>query len=323
MWNENTSNNLFKLYRGIVEDNKSPSKDGRVRVRIFGLHSTDKNLVPTNTLPWAEFCHPLSFGFGSGIGITSIPRTGSMVFVILENDNPNNPIIIGGISGKNMTETGLNLPKSERLGYWDINDLANPGYPNNHVIETLGGHIIEIDDSSADKIRICHKNGNEVILNNEGISVTSVGNRTEITSGKFLQTVLNTVEINANGSISINTSGSMNISSNGVTNILANNDVNLKSTNNINIESGVDTNITVLGNLTSHVSGNSVSTVAGSSSSTVTGACSITANSGLTADVTGECNVTSSGAMNLTSSAAAKLRGASVTLQSDSNLMVI
>ena len=290
-WNESVSNNLFRVYRGIVEDNNSPSKDGRVKVRIFGIHSEDKKLVPTDTLPWAEIMQPLSFGYGSGIGITSVPRTGSWVFVILENDNPNNPIVIGGVAGKASETMGLQLPMDDRVGYWDVNDLATTGYPDNHVIETLGGHIIEIDDSSANKIRICHENGNEVLLNNEGITVTSIANRNEITAGKFKQTVLNTIEINSTGSISINTAGSVNITSNGATNILANNDMTIKTDAVLNIQSTSHTNLTVGGNLT--------------------------------ANVTGTTAITSTGAITVTSSSTAKLQATQITLQSNANTMVI
>ena len=291
-WNESISNNLFRIYRGIVEDNNSPSKDGRLKVRIFGIHSEDKNLVPTETLPWAEVMQSLFFGYGSGIGITSIPKTGTWVFVVLENDNPNNPIVIGAVAGKAKSSSDYSLPISGRLGYYDVNELANNGYPNNHVIETLNGHIIEIDESSgSEKIRFFHTNGNEILMNNNGITVTSIANRNEITTGKFTQTVLNTMEINANGAISINTSGSVNISSNGVTNILANNDVNLKSAAVCNIESASDTNLTVKGNLT--------------------------------ANVTGTSTVTSTGAITITSSSTAKLQATSITLQSNANTMVI
>jgi hypothetical protein len=38
---------------GVVEDRHDPLTMGRVRVRVFGLHSDDRiNEVPIETLPW-------------------------------------------------------------------------------------------------------------------------------------------------------------------------------------------------------------------------------------------------------------------------------
>lgn len=44
---------------GIVEDRKDPLELGRLRVRIFGWHSLDKENAPTVLLPWAQIqCAP-------------------------------------------------------------------------------------------------------------------------------------------------------------------------------------------------------------------------------------------------------------------------
>jgi hypothetical protein len=302
-------NNLFKVYRGIIEDNNSPKIDGRVQVRIFGIHSQDKTLVPTSTLPWAEVMQPLSFGYGTGIGITSLPRTGTWVFVILDNDNPNQPIVIGAVAGTPTEAGDYELPISSRLGQSDVNDLAVPGYPDNHVIETLAGHIIEIDDNAGnERIRICHTNGNEVLLNNEGIHVSSIKDRTELTAGKFSGTVLNTFTMSVTGAIQINTSESINITSNGPAIIKTNNDLNILANSNINISSNADTNISVDGNAKLNVVGNVNSIIHGLLDVQTTGTSNIFS--------TGASTLQSSGAVNITS-------GASITLKSASNTMVI
>jgi len=298
---------LNNLYRGIIEDNNSPLKDGRVKVRIFGIHSEDKTLVPTDTLPWAEVLQPLSFGFGTGIGITSVPRTGTMVFVTLEMDNPNKPIVIGAVSGQPTESNEYQLPMKDRLNQYDTNDLANPGYPNNHVIETLAGHIIEIDDNAGnERIRICHTNGNEILLNNEGISVTSVKNRNETSSGNFTQTVLGTISVNANGAIQFNTSGSMNISCSGDANIKANGNINATSAQSINLKSLVDTNIIVGGDATLNVTGSTTATI----------------GAGLTANVTGATSITTSSTGEFKSGGAMKIQGSQVTIIGGSTMVI-
>jgi hypothetical protein len=54
-------------HRAIVEDNDDPQKAGRVRVRIYGLHSPFSEETPTPHLPWAQPC--LSIGWSGGHNI--------------------------------------------------------------------------------------------------------------------------------------------------------------------------------------------------------------------------------------------------------------
>lgn len=97
----------MKLYRGVVEDNNNPDKNGRVRVRIFGIHTKnneytpneDFNYIKTSDLPWAEVMVGADFGLISGVGISSVLRQGTWVWVTLDHDDPNYPIVIGVIPG--------------------------------------------------------------------------------------------------------------------------------------------------------------------------------------------------------------------------------
>ena len=43
----------FIWFQGVVEDRLDPRKLGRVRVRILGLHTEEKDKIPTSDLPWA------------------------------------------------------------------------------------------------------------------------------------------------------------------------------------------------------------------------------------------------------------------------------
>lgn len=43
--------NKPSFYFGIVEDRHDPAHLGRCKVRIVGMHTHDKNLLPTDDLP--------------------------------------------------------------------------------------------------------------------------------------------------------------------------------------------------------------------------------------------------------------------------------
>jgi len=44
----------FNWWQGVVEDRLDPEKIGRVKVRILGHHTEDKNVLPTEDLPFAQ-----------------------------------------------------------------------------------------------------------------------------------------------------------------------------------------------------------------------------------------------------------------------------
>ena len=54
----NNSSLKPEWFMGVVEDRQDPLNLGRIRVRIFGRHSDNKQLVPTNTLPWSQVLLP-------------------------------------------------------------------------------------------------------------------------------------------------------------------------------------------------------------------------------------------------------------------------
>ena len=54
--------NGFIWFVGVVEDRQDPEYLGRVRVRILGSHTSNKNALPTADLPWASVSFVYSFG---------------------------------------------------------------------------------------------------------------------------------------------------------------------------------------------------------------------------------------------------------------------
>lgn len=154
------------LYRGVVEDNNSPTKDGRVKVRVFGIHTDD---IVTDNLPWAEVMQGIDF-IGSGLGKNTMIEIGTWVFCMLDHDNKEMPIVIGSISAHN-----------------DINTKSNP---LNQVTETVSGHLIEIDDNSGnERIHIKHKSGTYILVKPDGsIETTGVAKNDETYSSDSTET---------------------------------------------------------------------------------------------------------------------------------------
>ena len=88
----------MKNYYGVVESRADPKQLGRVRVRVVGIHTEDKVLLPTADLPWATvLTHD---GANSGLGSSpSFYVEGTWVLVGFFDSDMQEPYVIGGISG--------------------------------------------------------------------------------------------------------------------------------------------------------------------------------------------------------------------------------
>ena len=58
------------FYTGVVEDRNDPLSVGRVRVRIYGLHTDDKTLIASSDLPWSDVLMPTTAPSLSGLGMS-------------------------------------------------------------------------------------------------------------------------------------------------------------------------------------------------------------------------------------------------------------
>ena len=56
---------------GVIEDRNDPLFLNRVRVRIYGAHTHDKQKIATPDLPWAEVLMPTTSPSLSGLGLTT------------------------------------------------------------------------------------------------------------------------------------------------------------------------------------------------------------------------------------------------------------
>ena len=93
----------FIWWTGVVEDTDDPLKIGSLRVRIIGLHSEDKSLVPTESLPWAQVALPVN-----GSRTTNGPREGDWVFGFFQDgDAAQIPVVMGLYPGIESVQSQL------------------------------------------------------------------------------------------------------------------------------------------------------------------------------------------------------------------------
>lgn len=240
----------MKYFPGIVEDNNDPLKIGRCKVRIVGLYDSLKK----SELPWIQTLVPVNYD------VIKPPKIGSQV-LCMSLDEYNQTLVVHSIvPGVNDID---NVPDSPRLtrneeidqtivktksdsrlqdvggeeGWSEPDASYSYGsiYPNNRVIETEAGHVIEFDDTPGkERIHLYHKSGSYIEMLADGkIIIKSIDNNYKITSG---------TSYNSSGTEIINT-GTMTIDVEGECNIKAST-VNVEATttsvnaDTINIEGG-------------------------------------------------------------------------------------
>lgn len=90
----------MQIYFGIVENRNDPLELGRSQVRVVGLHTHDKNLLPTADLPWCAMMQPTISAAMNGIGYTPIgPVEGTSVIVTYLDDSMQQGVIMGSVGG--------------------------------------------------------------------------------------------------------------------------------------------------------------------------------------------------------------------------------
>jgi hypothetical protein len=93
--------NLMHWWTGVVEDRDDPMKMGRVRVRIFGLHTDDLDKIKISNLPWAHTMMPCTSASISGVGFspTGLVEGSWVVGFFADGENQQDPIVMGSIHG--------------------------------------------------------------------------------------------------------------------------------------------------------------------------------------------------------------------------------
>jgi hypothetical protein len=92
----------FKFWIGVVEDRKDPEKLGRCKVRVYGYHTDNKGVLPTNDLPWCVPIMPITSASVSGVGTAPVGvAEGSWVLgFFLDGEDCQQPAMLGTIPTK-------------------------------------------------------------------------------------------------------------------------------------------------------------------------------------------------------------------------------
>ena len=117
----------FIWWIGVVEDRFDPLNLGRCRVRIFGSHTSELQLIPTSSLPWATPLYPVNDSRSF-----STPMEGDYVFgFFLDGDSSQAPAMLGvfpGIPQSSGAPDGVGFSANAKLTNSTLteNDTAKP-----------------------------------------------------------------------------------------------------------------------------------------------------------------------------------------------------
>lgn len=131
---------MNKFYTGVVEDRMDPVKLGRCRVRVVGIHTELKNVLPTEELPWAMPLQSLNSAAISGIGQAPLgPVEGTWVVVFFQDEDTQFPVIFGALGGIPQEEGSIEQDE----GTLKLSDPSgNVSSQNNTVKVDKSGEVV-------------------------------------------------------------------------------------------------------------------------------------------------------------------------------------
>lgn len=176
---------------GIVESIDDPTKAGRIKVRVAGLHDH----IKTEELPWCTFGGSGMFSGGGG-GSISIPRVGAEVRVSFKGDSPTDmEWSANNIIDKDLiNEISSDYAGSTVIFYDSRQDVSIKFQPGSGLLLYYGGSHIQIMPDNT--INIHYGEG-------------TTGTQIQLSNGK--------VDIQAQNQINISTPGTLNLEADSIT----------------------------------------------------------------------------------------------------------
>ena len=106
----------------VVDASPPHGFEGRVKIRVHGLHTESTRLIPQSDLPWAQCVVPTTEGGISGIGRMPQLQSNALVFgVFMDGKNSQTPIVLGSLPH-------IEFPTPTQLGQKD-EDIGEDNKP--------------------------------------------------------------------------------------------------------------------------------------------------------------------------------------------------
>lgn len=126
-------------------------------------------------------------------GNFDIPSVGAHVWAFFENDDPNFPVIFASSHGKEEWQSIYGEDGSDAPGDFENNSVPDLKklrfFRHKHVISEKGGIIEFINTDGKESVSITHVSGSSVAITNEGTSLFSHKNGTDLFLGDHFHTV--------------------------------------------------------------------------------------------------------------------------------------
>lgn len=148
-----------RWFLGYIINSAPPAGlEGRVKVRIIGVHNPSTNEVPEKDLPWAQVLIPTTEGGSSGIGRIPNLNKGAFVFgVFLDGVASQTPLVLGSLP---HTELPTSIQSDRR------SDLTNTFNYDQKRIQNVTINSILKDDVSDAGISIRRQQSMKFFLDN-------------------------------------------------------------------------------------------------------------------------------------------------------------